>query len=92
MSSRRPHVWIPEGFGSAKDGGPTRLSKEEALIIAQRAAAEDPLCKDLAMVAVQGRAGTPVWIVSSATVGLVLEVSIDDASGAVLAVRRIGVR
>ena len=70
----------------------TRLSKDEALAIARRATADDPLCQELNLAAIEQKSGVAVWIVSSATVGLVLEVSIDDATAEVLEVRRLGVR
>jgi hypothetical protein len=70
----------------------TRLTRQEALEIAVRAAAGNTLVEYLTLVSSELRAGSPVWIVSSVTRGLQLVVTIDDASGEVLGVETIGVR
>jgi uncharacterized membrane protein YkoI len=70
----------------------TRLSAEQALAIARSATSNDALSRHLGPTMVEQRSGAVVWIVSSATVGQVLEVSIDDATGEVVDVRHVGVR
>lgn len=70
----------------------TRLSADEALAIARSATSGDSMSQHLARTTVEERSGSVVWIVSSATVGSMIEVSIDDATGKVLDVQRIGVR
>jgi uncharacterized membrane protein YkoI len=70
----------------------SRLSREEAVAIARRAAANDPMSQDLSMAMVREQSGKVVWIVCSAAIGRTLEVTVDDASGDVLDVRRVGVR
>jgi hypothetical protein len=70
----------------------TRLSSDQAVAIARAATPDDPLCEDLAMTMVEERDGKPVWIVSSATIGLTLLVVIDDENGRTLEVKRLGVR
>jgi hypothetical protein len=84
--------WLRRGGGSSGKAPPTRLSREEAVLIARRAAAAESLSESLSMVDLQDRSGGAVWVVRSATVGLVLEVSVDDASGGVLEIRHLGKR
>lgn len=70
----------------------TRLSADQALAIARKATSSDALSRHLGPTTVEERSGSVVWLVSSATVGGMLEVSIDDATGEVLDVRHVGVR
>jgi uncharacterized membrane protein YkoI len=70
----------------------TRLTADQALAIARSATPNDALSRHLGLTTVKERSGSVVWIVSSATVGQMLEVSIDDATGEVLDVRHVGVR
>ena len=80
-------------FGRKKPSTPvTRLSRDEALAIARRAAENAPLAAELALTSVQQVSGRTVWIVSSATRGLMLEITIDDADGTVLEQRHVGLR
>jgi hypothetical protein len=79
-------------FGRSSATVRTRLSREEALAIARHAAAHDSLAPQLALTTIELRAGLPVWIVSSASVGQVLEVSIDDSTGHAFQVQRLGLR
>lgn len=83
---------IARWLGIKKKSTQTRLVQNEALAIARRAAAHEPLAQELAIVRIEERDGHPVWIVSSATVGIKLWVVIDDASGEVLDVKRGGIR
>jgi uncharacterized membrane protein YkoI len=71
---------------------PSRLSSDEAIAIARRAVAGDPVAEDLALAKFELRSGKAVWVVSSATVGSMLEISIDDATGQVLEQKYIGMR
>ena len=80
--------WLGKGSRSA----PTRLSGDEAVAIARRAAIDDPQCADLILAKLESRSGNATWIISSATVGRMLEVAIDDATGKVLEMRHIGTR
>lgn len=70
----------------------TRLTAAQALAIAQSATSNDALSQHLGPTIVEQRSGAVVWIVSSATVGQMLEVAIDDATGEVMAVKHLGVR
>jgi uncharacterized membrane protein YkoI len=70
----------------------TRLSADQALAIARSATSGDALSRHLGHTVVEERSGSVVWMVSSATVGQMLEVSIDDTTGEVLDVRKFGVR
>jgi hypothetical protein len=79
-------------FGRLTPRAATRLSEQEALAIARDATTDDPLCGQLAMTLVEQRPEGPVWIVGSAAIGLSLEVTIDDASGRVLAIKHVGLR
>jgi hypothetical protein len=84
--------FIARWFGKRKHPAQSRLSSDEALAIARRAAAGDPLLEYLSLVKIEQRSGNATWIVSSATVGRMLQVSIDDASGNVLEMKHIGMR
>lgn len=68
------------------------LSTDQALAIARAATADDSLSEHLYLVREEKRSGATVWVVSSVTIGRMLEVSVDDATGQVLEVRHMGVR
>jgi hypothetical protein len=70
----------------------TKLSHDAVLAIARRAAANESLAEDLALMRLEQRAGRTIWIVSSATVGSRLHVTIDDSSGEVLEKQLLGGR
>lgn len=80
--------WLSKKNKSAE----TRLSKDEVLAIARKAASEYPSGEDLNIVTLEQNAGVSIWIVSSATVGHTLVVWVDDASGDVLEIKQLGVR
>lgn len=84
--------FIARWLGKSTQSSPTRLSSDEAIEIARRAAADDPQCENLALAKMEMRAGNATWIISSATVGRMLEVWIDDTTGRVLEIRHIGTR
>jgi hypothetical protein len=79
-------------LGRSTRSSPTRLSSDEAIAVARRAAAGDPQCENLVLAKVETRSGNATWIISSATVGNMLEVAIDDATGKVLEMKNIGTR
>jgi uncharacterized membrane protein YkoI len=70
----------------------TRLSESEVIAIARKAASGLPNCEDLCLVMLEENADALIWIVRSATIGSALLVWIDDASGEVLEIKRLGVR
>lgn len=69
-----------------------RLSESEALTIAPEAATGTPFERLMYMTMVQEEGGRLQWIVGSTTIGSGFEVVIDDATGAVLSSRAVGVR
>ena len=69
-----------------------RLLKDDVLKIARQAAAKYPHGEELNIVNFEERSRAIVWVVSSATVGRMLEVLIDDASGKVLEINQVGTR
>ncbi|HEU5134303.1 MAG TPA: hypothetical protein VFU13_04085 [Steroidobacteraceae bacterium] len=70
----------------------TRLSRDEAIAIARRAAADDPQSAQLTIAEVRLQSGNAIWSVSAAEVGRHLVISIDDATGAVLEKKHVGLR
>lgn len=80
--------WLGKGAPTI----PTRLSSDEAIAIARRAAADDPQCEYLTIASVERRSGNAIWIVSPAVVGRHLVISIDDATGEVLEKKHVGIR
>jgi hypothetical protein len=70
----------------------TRLSEAQAIELARRSTVGDPLAEQLTWAKLDTSTGAPRWLVCSSTLGLVLEVVIDDASGAVLEKRTVGKR
>lgn len=69
-----------------------RLLKDDVLEIARQAAADYPHSEELNIVRYEEQARGVVWVVSSATVGRMLEVLIEDASGKVLEIKQSGIR
>ncbi len=84
--------FLARWLGKSPQPIPTRLSSDEAIAIARRAAADDPLGEDLTMATVEQRSGNAVWIVSPAVVGRHLVILIDDATGNVLEKKHVGLR
>jgi hypothetical protein len=68
------------------------MTQEEAMAIAERAAANGPFEKLMSMTKIDLRAGRLTWVVCSATRGRVFVVTIDDESGAVLSAEVTGTR
>ncbi len=83
---------IDRWLSKNKNDSESRLSKDEVLNIAREAASEYPNCEDLNIVTLEQQSGASIWIVSSATVGRTLQVSVDDTNGDVLEIKQIGVR
>ncbi|HVZ89859.1 MAG TPA: hypothetical protein VHG72_23055 [Polyangia bacterium] len=84
--------WFRERLLGASQETPSRLDRERVLAIARAAAAPDPEAAKLSMTVLQNRAGAKIWVVRPSAVGNVLVVEIDDATEAVLSVRRYGSR
>lgn len=79
-------------FMKQKKRKESRLDEDAVLAIARDAAAKYPNCEDLSIVSLEERSGNLMWIVSSATVGRTLQVSIEDAGGKVVEIKESGVR
>jgi len=79
-------------LGKGPQPTPTRLSSDEAIAIARRAAADDPQGDLLTIAHAEQRSGNTIWIVSPAVMGRHLVVSIDDATGEVLEKKHVGTR
>jgi hypothetical protein len=75
-----------------KERPKTRLSEDEVIAIARKAASDYESCEYLGLVTLEENAGTLIWTVGSATIGSALVVWIDDASGEVLEIKQLGVR
>lgn len=71
---------------------PSTLSRTQAIAIARAATKHDPQHQDLSLATVEPRGGTLIWTVSAGVIGSVLQVEIDDATGDVIDVRRVGGR
>jgi len=84
--------WLIERLRRPRVAPQPRLSQREVLEIARSACASDALCDHLSLATFGELSGRLVWTVSSATIGQMLEVTVDDTSGEVLAVQRVGVR
>lgn len=69
-----------------------RLSERDALTLARVAAAAHPMVDTLAIATSSVEEGMSVWQVRSATVGKMLVVTIDDATGAATSMRESGIR
>lgn len=70
----------------------SRLSSEQAVAMAQEAAATDPLASTLTMATVVNREGAAIWVVGAPAMGRTLVVEIDDETGRVLRIERVGLR
>jgi hypothetical protein len=81
--------WLTKSEGSSPV---SRLTVEEVISIAQSIAAGQAGSELLSATLVNVVDGKLTWTVSTPTVGSSLVVVIDDATGAVLAVRREGTR
>lgn len=80
-------------FGHTKQVAPaTRLTAETAAAIARTAVTDPIMSPTLTTASVASRDGTLVWTVSAMARGRVPHVEVDDATGAVLSVRWIGLR
>ncbi len=79
-------------FGRTPPGFSTRLRSEDALAIARATAVDQGERDSLTVVNLVQREGSAIWVVSTATIGLMLEVHVDDASGRVLERKWVGVR
>jgi hypothetical protein len=70
----------------------SKLSESETIQIAQAAASADPDARALTLATSAIRDGRIVWSVSQAAIGNVLVVEVDDETGTVVSVRRVGLR
>ena len=70
----------------------SNLSEAQAVQIAQAAAVAERKLAPLIMATRHVRDGRLIWSVSEAAIGNVLVVEVDDETGTVLAVRRVGLR
>lgn len=70
----------------------TRLSADEAAAIALGAVDDPVLGPTLTDAVPATRDDAIVWTVTGVAIGSVPQVEVDDATGAVLAVRRVGLR
>jgi hypothetical protein len=79
-------------FGKNNLSAKPRLEKNKVITLAREAASEYPNSEELSIVTIEERSGALIWIVSSATVGRMLQVSVDDASGEIVDIKQVGVR
>lgn len=79
-------------FVSGRGSADARLSGEQAIAIAKQATADDPLSGLLSLTSFDHSSQPPRWIVHSATVGRFLIVTIDDATGEVVQIKRAAAR
>lgn len=70
----------------------TRLTREEALTLAKKAAAAANVTEELTMSMVRKKGDRLLWVIGTPTVGSGWTVEIDDANGMVGPVQRWGVR
>jgi hypothetical protein len=84
--------WISRWLGRKAPAMATRLSKDEVLAIARKAAAADSLGQYLAWATPYEQAGKRIWSVTSSTRGAQLVVLIDDESATVLEIKHVGRR
>ncbi len=70
----------------------TRLSPDQAIVLARQAVADHPMAALLQMTSLEQRAGESVWVVRSASIGKSLQVSISDVTGQVLNIETFGLR
>lgn len=71
---------------------PTRLSDSQAIAIACATDIAADHKDQMTLTTVILRDGKPAWVVTSATLGSMIEVVIDDETGDVIKAGRIGVR
>ena len=84
---RRVLDWLRQQlFGPAAPQG--RLDRERVLEIARAAAAGYREAAELSMTYLEARGSAKIWVVSTPTIGSALVVNIDDATEAVLSVRK----
>ena len=70
----------------------TRMTQEEVVVIAQRAAAGSGLVDDLTTTSIVRQDGRLTWIVATPTVGSGRTVAVDDATGVASLANDWGVR
>ncbi|PVB62235.1 hypothetical protein [Labrenzia sp. 011] len=70
----------------------THLTEDSALALAQAALEEEATPENLVLVSLEPAASGPVWIFQTATIGSQWEVRIEDRTGSVLGVKRLGFR
>lgn len=70
----------------------TRLTDSEAITIACTTEIAADHKDKMTLVKVIIEEGRPIWVVNSATMGSMIEVVIDDATGNVIKAGRIGIR
>jgi len=92
MFQRLLHRWFGTRQDTKSPKAQPRLNEEEVLAIARDVASEYPGCESLSMATFEEQSGTLIWSVSSLTIGSSLHVSIDDTTGQVLEIKRLGVR
>lgn len=68
------------------------LTAQQAVALAQAAAAKHAMADSLKLAILRVDTGRPVWHVGSDAVGRTLVVSIDDATGTVLKISESGLR
>jgi len=71
---------------------PTRLSPTDAIAIACVTGIAKDHKDQMTLVTCLEQDNRPVWVVSSATIGSMIEVVIDDETGAVIKAGRVGLR
>ncbi|WP_146048468.1 hypothetical protein [Roseibium marinum] len=70
----------------------TRLTEDEARALAQTALVNEANSENLVLVSLETVETGPVWIFQTATIGAQWEVRIEDQTGSVLGVKRLGLR
>lgn len=78
--------------GNTKTLIPARLTASDAIKIACETEIASAHKELMTMVSLVMRDGKPTWIVSSATVGSMIKVVIDDETGNVIKAGRVGIR
>lgn len=84
--------WLRFGERGAQHPPKHRLSKDQAILIAQRGASAYPNCDDIRLVTREPTDDSRLWVLCSATVGRNLQVSVDDSTGDVVEIRELGIR
>ena len=85
-------AWVKRSVLGSTNRLTLRLTREQALALAREASKDDDMSSTLAMTMVREDGGKAIWIVSTPGVGRILEVEIEDATGQVLRVERVGFR